>query len=384
MAMKSNFVPRVVCGILVLVLAAGAGLRAEDGASRSSRKAPVRHPGEAKHRHKHVARYEFGQGPRSYWIFEPADPKPERAPVVVFLHGWFSVNPAIYGGWIDHLVRSGNVVVFPRYQNDVGTMPQDFLPNALFAIHDAITVLETGEKHVRPDLKRFALIGHSAGGNLAAQIAAVSSDPRAGVPTVRAAMLFMPGEVLPLREPKLSLIPATTLLIVAVGEDDLLVGDLRGRQIFAQATAVPRSHKRYILFRSDRHGSPPLIAEHTAPTSANHRLDNGEGVLRSLQLSLGDVNALDWAGFWRTADATLDAAFSGRNLDEAITDEDAFTHLGYWSDGRRVTPPVMSDNLATVPRVILTNGIRLIPWEWPIKASDSTAPDAAAKADAVK
>lgn len=375
--MKSNLRHRVVYGIFAILFAAGPGLRAGDGPPRPSRKAQNETAERVEHRHDRVDKFEFGQGPRSYWIFEPAAPKPKRAPVVVFLHGWFSVNPAIYGGWIDHLVRAGNIVIFPRYQHDVGTLPRDFLPNALFAIHDALSVLESGTKHVRPDLKRFALLGHSAGGNLAAQIAAVSADPRSGLPKVRAAMLFMPGEVLPLREPDLSKIPESTLMIVAVGEDDLLVGDLRGRQIFTQAVAVPRSNKRYVVFRSDRHGYPPLIAEHTAPTSANHRLDSGEGLFRSFQLSLGDVNALDWAGFWRIADATLEAGFAGKSLDEAITDQDAFTHLGYWSDGRKVTPPLMSDTLDSVPRVVLSNGIRLIPWEWPIKVTDSTSTDVA-------
>ena len=89
--------------------------------------------------HHGVKRYEIGQGPRSYFIFEPDKPKPEgKAPVVVFLHGWFAVNPGFYGAWIDHLVRDGRIVIFPRYQNDVGTMPQDFLPNALAAIRDAL------------------------------------------------------------------------------------------------------------------------------------------------------------------------------------------------------------------------------------------------------
>ena len=80
-----------------------------------------------------MRRYEIGVGPRSYWLFEPDQPKPERAPVVVFLHGWFAVNPGFYGAWINHLVRHGRIVIFPRYQNDVGTLPQDFLPNALAA-----------------------------------------------------------------------------------------------------------------------------------------------------------------------------------------------------------------------------------------------------------
>jgi acetyl esterase/lipase len=342
----------------------------EDGEGRrlaeGGRPAPLRvYP------HDKVMRYEFGEGPRSYWLFEPAKPRPERAPVVVFLHGWFAVNPAFYGAWIDHLVRSGRSVIFPRYQNDVGTMPAEFLPNALAAIRDGLEVLDTGARHVRPELRQVAVIGHSAGGNLAAQIAAVSADPHAGLPPIKVVVALMPGEVLPSREPKLDRIPASTLLLVAVGEDDLLVGDVRGRQIFTQTSAIPKSRKRFLLFRSDRHGFPPIIAEHTAPTGANRRLDTGEGLFRTFQMSLGEVNAMDRAGFWRIADATLEAAFAGRTFDDAIRDADQFTHLGYWSDGRKVNPPLISDNLSTIPRVNLPNGIRLIPWDAAIKLGES-------------
>jgi acetyl esterase/lipase len=308
-----------------------------------------------------MRRYEIGQGPRSYWLFEPDKAKVEPAPVVVFLHGWFAVNPAFYGAWIDHLVRDGKIVIFPRYQNDVGTLPQAFLPNALFAIQDALGVLHVGVGHVRPDVNRFALIGHSVGGSLAAQIAAIASDPQSGLPLPRALIALMPGEVIPSRRPSLDRITSATLLLVVVGEDDLVVGDRRGRQIFAEATSIPRSRKRFILFRSDRHGYPPLIAEHTAPTGVNHRFDNGEGVLRFLQLSLGEVNAFDRAGFWPMADATLDAAFKGLTLEDVTRHDDRFKHLGYWSDGRRVIPPIVGDDLNAVPRVVLSNGLRVFP-----------------------
>jgi pimeloyl-ACP methyl ester carboxylesterase len=316
-----------------------------------------------------VRRYEIGVGPRSYWLFEPDEPKPERAPVVVFLHGWFAVNPGFYGAWINHLVRHGRIVIFPRYQNDVGTLPQDFLPNALAAVRDGLGALSVGVGHVRPDKAQFALVGHSAGGNLAAQIAALASDPHADVPRPRALVVIMPGEVIPVREPTLDRIPASTLLLVVVGEDDLVVGDLRGRQIFTEATAIPRARKRFVLFRSDRHGYPPLIAEHTAPTGVNHRLDNGEGVFRSLQRSFGDVNALDRAGFWRMTDLTLDAAFEGKTLDDATRDLERFRHLGYWSDGRRVIPPLVGDDVNAIPRVILGNGLRIFPFSAPSKPS---------------
>ncbi len=317
-----------VAWCMLLALAAVGDVRAADdkpGASAGQGRGQA----EPDTLHHGVKRYEIGQGPRSYWIFEPDKPKPEgQAPVVVFLHGWFAVNPGFYGAWIDHLVRDGRIVIFPRYQNDVGTMPQDFLPNALAAIRDALGVLHDGVGHVRPDPSRFALIGHSAGANLAAQIAAVASDPHADVPQPQALITVMPGEIIPMREPSLSLIPATTLMIVVVGEEDLVVGDLRGRQIFAEATAIPRSRKRFILFRSDRHGFPPLIAEHTAPTGVHPRLDNGEGIFRSLQLSFGDVNALDRAGFWRMTDLTLTAAFNGKTLDDVTRDQERVSPSG--------------------------------------------------------
>ena len=110
---------RLVTGAMVIIMLpcmsrAGAGedeVRRSAVSDRPAQAGPI-------YQHRVVMRYELGEGPRSYWLFEPAEPKPERVPVVVFFHGWFAVNPAFYGAWIDHLVRSGRTVVFPRYQND--------------------------------------------------------------------------------------------------------------------------------------------------------------------------------------------------------------------------------------------------------------------------
>ena len=348
--------------LVAALVAAGPATAADEPATKTALGAQ---PAEPEPAHRAVRRYEIGQGPRSYWLFEPDEPKPdERAPVVVFLHGWFAVNPGFYGAWIDHLVRDGRIVIFPRYQNDVGTLPQDFLPNSLAAIRDGLGVLHAGVGHVRPDPGRFVLIGHSAGGNLAAQIAAVAADAHADVPVPQLVVALMPGEVIPTREPSLSRIPATTRLVVVVGDEDLVVGDLRGRQIYAEATAIPRAYKRFILFRSDRHGHPPLIAEHTSPTGVHPRLDNGEGIFHALQRSLGDVNALDRAGFWRMTDLTMEAAFNGKSLDDVTRDEERFRHLGYWSDGRKVNAPIVSADLDAVPRVIARNGLRVFPWSF--------------------
>ena len=341
---------RIGVGLAVALFVMGHRAAADE---QSGKRVSAERQPEPESAHRSVKRYEIGLGPRSYWLFEPDEPRPEeRAPVVVFLHGWFAVNPGVYGAWIDHLVRDGRIVIFPRYQNDVGTLPQDFLPNTLAAIRDGLGVLHDGVGHVRPDPGRFVLIGHSAGGNLAAQIAAVAADPHADLPVPQLVVVLMPGEIIPTREPSLSRIPAMTRLVVVVGDEDLVVGDLRGRQIYAEATAIPRARKRFILFRSDRHGYPPLIAEHTAPTGVHPQLDNDEGIFRALQRSFGDVNAFDRAGFWRMTDLVMEAAFNGKTLDDATREEERFRHLGYWSDGRKVNPPIVSADADSVPRVI--------------------------------
>ena len=85
-------------------------------------------------------------------------------------------------------------------------------------------------------------------------------------------------------------------------------------------------------------------------------------------MSFGDVNALDHAGFWRIADVTLEAAFAGQSLDEVVRDEERFRHLGYWSDGRRVTPLVVGSDLETIPRVVPTNGLKIFPWSLPSRS----------------
>src|SRR5262245_13868289 len=354
--------PRIgTLGVGIVLITALATTASGDEQRSHDRIAPRPYP------HQTVIRQEFGSGARSYWLFEPADPRPAVAPVLVFHHGWLAVNPGAYGAWIDHLVRNGQIVIFPRYQTDVATRPVDFLANALWAVRDAFDVLETSPKHIRPDRSRFALIGHSAGGNLSAQMAAVAAENHLPVP--RALICLMPGEVQPMRTPSLAQIPPTTLLVVTAAEDDVVVGDVRAREIFSGATAIPKDRKKYVLYLSDLHGTPRLIADHLAPTAAHRGLDSGDGVLHSFQMSRAELNAFDYAGFWRLADITLAAAFAGKTLDEATDRGELFRHLGYWSDGRAVERPIVGDDLTTIPRVLLTNGLRLIKWTGPDRKS---------------
>ncbi len=190
-----------------------------------------------------------------------------------------------------------------------------------------------------------------------------ASAKTSGLPTPRAVLAFMPGEVRPVSGPNLADIPAETLLVVVVGDLDLVVGDARARAICLGATAVPAERKLFVQYRTDRRGPFPLLADHAAPTAALPRLDTGEGPFRALQMSLADVDVLDRYGFWRLTDLTLDAAFAGLDLGAATDGGDLVRDLGHWGDGRSVTAPLVSNDPAAIPRLIPSHGARVVGWD---------------------
>src|ERR1044072_5018726 len=99
---------------------------------------PQTGPGGKQSVHSSVIKNRYGKGATEYWIYEPDSPKPRTAPVIVFLHGWGGMNPLYYGAWIDHLVKRGNIVIYPRYHANLLTPIKDFTPNTLAAVQDAV------------------------------------------------------------------------------------------------------------------------------------------------------------------------------------------------------------------------------------------------------
>ena len=82
-------------------------------------------------------------GSASFVFYKSGPPPAEGRPVAVFFHAWGAPNPQVYGGWIDHLARTGFVVVFPRFQEVNRTRPADAAGNALRAMKAAFTELAT-------------------------------------------------------------------------------------------------------------------------------------------------------------------------------------------------------------------------------------------------
>jgi len=355
--------------ILSFLLFAPAVLRAQNATPPSQ---PATGPGGKQYVHASVTKNRYGKGGQEYWIFEPAEPKPASAPVVVFLHGWGGMNPLYYGAWIDHLVKRGNIVIYPRYQASLLTPIGEFTPNTLTAIKEAIARLRSEPGHVKADLTKFAAVGHSVGGLLAANVAALASEN--GLPRVVAVMSVEPGITeSPINVPLADLkkIPAQTLLLAVAGDQDSLVRDVDAKRIYNESTRVPANNKDYVTLVSDAHGTPSLQASHRAPTAFDPAYDSGEGIgggpaeLGGAGRSGSDpsdngsaragglptrridgqrngqrdrletmmVNALDFYGTWKLFDGLCDAAFYNKNREYALGNTPQQRFMGVWSDG---------------------------------------------------
>jgi pimeloyl-ACP methyl ester carboxylesterase len=148
-------------------------------------------PGGAEYSHREVRESVHGKGGEQFWLFQPAAPACEKAPLILFLHGYSAMEPHGYRGWIDHLVRRGNIVVYPRYQATLLTPAVDFHTNTLAAMKAALALLKE-KGNTEPDLGNFAAVGHSAGGVGAVNYAAGARE--AGLPEPKAVVVVQPGQ----------------------------------------------------------------------------------------------------------------------------------------------------------------------------------------------
>lgn len=304
--------------VLVAALATGeppSGPKQTDRPRPVPPKQPAGGPGGAAYPHAGIRETVHGEGGRQFWITEPARPAPGKAPLVIFLHGYSAMTPDTYRGWVNHLAKRGNIVVYPRYQEKLLTPPAEYFSNVAASVKAALAVLRT-DGHVTADLERVAVVGHSAGGAEAANYACAAAAGK--LPAPKAVMFVQPGQglargiqLVPLDDG--TAIPAETHLLFVVGADDGIVGTGCARRIWRDTKHV--RDRSFVTMQSDDHGSPPLRADHLSPVS----------------WTCGATDALDWLGYWKMFDGLMDAAFAGRQF----TVDPA---MGAWSDGVPVKP----------------------------------------------
>jgi len=287
---------------------------------------PATGPGGSNYSYEAVVKTQYGQGAQEFWIFEPADPTPQSAPLIVFNHGWGAFYPLYYEAWVDHLVRQGNIVVYPRYQAGMVVNLRYATQYAIDAVKQAIAILQNGS-HVLPELDKFAIVGHSLGGGISAEMAALANT--SGLPVPRAVMPVQPflRPLTMLRD--FSAIPSTTLLLVVIGENDTVAGSRSAKLIFKTSTQVPLSQKDFVMQRSDFHGSPRLLADHGAPICTPNT---------------SWVDAMDYFSTWKLFDALTQYAFYGINQEYCLGNTTQQRFMGVWSDGVPVNELLVTDN----------------------------------------
>jgi acetyl esterase/lipase len=168
-----------------------------------------------------------GAGPGAVTILRPAD-LTDDVPVVIFLHGWGATEPARYRPWLAHLARAGNAVIYPRYQDSFAEPPAQVLGNVVIGVRLALERLDE-------DPGSLVVAGHSAGGALAADYAAVARAVR--LPAPRAVFAAYPGRRFAgsrIGIPPAGDIPAGTEVLALRGADDRVVDQAAAREIGAR------------------------------------------------------------------------------------------------------------------------------------------------------
>lgn len=297
---------------------------------------PINGPGGSEQLSKQIIAYRLGSGDAEYDLFIPDSPMPDKAPVVIFMHGWAAFDPRTYGSWISHIVCHDQcIVIYPRYQKYLRSLPDSYMPKSIDSIHSAMDFLHSGQLAIKPDDTRVAYIGHSVGGILAANLTSVAVKENLPVP--KALLCVDPGKssgikrlIVPISD--LSAINLNTLLITISSDEDYLVGSRDAVRIYKESTRIPSGNKNYIVLQSDNHGDPPLNATHVAPTlwqdisgATNNRY----------------YNAYDYYCFWKITDSLLDAAFNNKHREYALGNTKQQRFMGLWSDGVPVKPLII-------------------------------------------
>lgn len=298
---------------------------------------PATGPGGAEYIHQAVAFYDNATAADGYWVFEPADPKPDSAEVVVFMHGYGAYNPMAYGKWIKHLVAKGNIVIYPRYQkNLVWPRPEAFPYNAAVGIKNALKALDR-DGHVKPRTDKVAYIGHSYGGVIISNLA--TNWEKFGIPKPTSMLLCEPGSG-PFKGARLtdySKMPEDMSLVIVVGEDDYVVGDEFGKLVFETAVNTPR--RNLVIQRRDRDstGHRWILSSHSEPYCYDLDFDTGvRNYTAKRVLMTSRLNEVDFNCYWKFGDALIDHTRHGCNEHIVFGNTPEQCSLGCWPNGRPI------------------------------------------------
>jgi pimeloyl-ACP methyl ester carboxylesterase len=259
------------------------------------------------------------------WIYEPSTTGTTTTTpdVVVYLHGYGLAAPEFYMEHIQHLVRSGKVVLFPQIQE--GYCGILSYPKALFQKEQSSAIWAERTATVISEIllneittyNNVYLIGHSLGGAIAMAwgsltstpvAAAVLSSPQpAGYSAIPGYVTKLFGSIFGEELDVPAAAPSTTFPIAVLHASDDSIAPLSDVQ--ESYDNLGSTEKAIYQAQTDRHNSiKPLKADHSlALTLPKHALEN----------------TLDWRYLWSALDQVM-SGVAATNLE---------FDMGNWSDG---------------------------------------------------
>ncbi|MEO6859600.1 MAG: hypothetical protein ABI323_13635 [Solirubrobacteraceae bacterium] len=317
-----------------LAVLAGIGVSAASAAV-TQRPQPRTGPGGSQTPFGSVSVTAGGSGNDAWYIFEPVDPAPRSAPLVIVNHGYFEYSGySTIAALIRHTALKGNVVIYTRWQTSVANPcpgPIDIQPcvdSSANGIRCAIAYLRAHPRMVQPRLDETSYFGFSSGGMITAN--ELNQYKALGLPKPRAVFLDDPedggaaGPGEPALDHSLSGIPSTTRFVCHSGASGALVLNKGGvahsscNVVFVRLGQIPKRNKSLVLTSNDSHGSPALKAVHGVCAA-------GPG--------FGAPNTYDWGFCWKTFDSLRACALYKRDCQYALGNNPEHRYIGTWSDG---------------------------------------------------
>ena len=294
-------------------------------------------PGGSNYKYNKVKMLDFASLVEGAWVMYPEETKEEELNLIVFVHGYGAINPMIFGAWIKHLVRKGNVVVYPRYQKTLfNPMPAQFADYVSKGINIGIDSfqLATG---ISLNKQNVSYVGHSYGGALITYLA--NYYEKYEIPKPKSLFACEPGTG-PFKDAKLRSyreLDEDIQLLVMVGNEDLTVGDDLGLRIYLSSKQLKR--RNFIRQYSDVFEDHIISSSHYEPYGIDKEFDTGDrNFTAERALKVAKLDAIDFYGYWKLYDALLDCSRSNRNCDIAFGDTEAQKYLGNWNEKIPVRP----------------------------------------------
>ncbi len=281
-----------------------------------------------------IVRYADYDSPEGFYIFYPAIEgdvySRDSLGLVIFTHGYGSLNPLNYAAWLRHIVEQRQVVIYPRYQRNLfWPLARAFAKTHHDAVTAALSYLDTAGIAVQTQAPIY--VGHSYGGTLTAY--ALAKQDSLGYRPAFGAVLAAPGTSR-MKGSRLAsyagIDPAAQVIIVS-HEKDLVVGDEFAKLV--HSTTPAGSQNLWLAQGPQTNGDVTLGASHNESFALDETFDTGyRNYTTRKALRIGRTDAVDRDLYWLLVDQMIAARRTGTPHPAFYNQLDEYA-FGKWDNG---------------------------------------------------